>query len=194
MCRTNSRRSFAMRGPIALVGALLLLGAPITNAHGQTGAPPARSTPWNAWAFVRLGGASGAPGAVATSGGGVLTSLGGGVAASHGMLLGMIRVTDSQQLLDGPGVRDDALLAGLRSPGRHAFIAGAIGVDRATAFETSDTGTSTRSARTALAYDFTAHTDFRVGGLALAVAGVVGPPRTSYVALTLGAELGWFGR
>jgi len=30
-------------------------------------------------------------------------------------------------------------------------------------------------------------------GLALAVSGVVGPTKTSYVAVTLGVELGWFG-
>jgi hypothetical protein len=141
-----------------------------------------------------LGGASSAPGAVATSGGGVLTSLGGGIAASRGMLLAMVRVTDSEQLFAGPGVRDNALLVGARSQGNHLFFVGTAGVARATAFESGDSGTSTGPSQTALAYDVSAHTDFRVAGLALAASGVVGPAKTSYVALTLGVELGWFGR
>ena len=58
----------------------------LSQAQTGTGAMPAESTAWQAWAFGRLGGASGAPGAVAMSGGGVLTSLGGGVAASYGMV------------------------------------------------------------------------------------------------------------
>jgi hypothetical protein len=110
------------------------------------------------------------------------------------MALGMVRATDSEQLFVGPGVRDDALLIGLRSRADHLFVAGAAGIDRATAFETGDSGTSTGSAQTAFAYDLSAHADFRIVGLALAISGVVGPQKTSYVAVTLGAELGWFGR
>jgi hypothetical protein len=170
------------------------LSAPVVKVCGQTGATRAESTAWQGWAFARLGGASSAPAAVATSGGGVLTSLGGGIAASHGMVLGMIRVTDSEQLFAGPGVRDNALLIGLRSRGDHLFVVGAVGIDRATAFETGDAGTSTGAPQTAFAYDLSAHADILAAGLALAVSGVVGPQRTSYVAVTLGAELGWFGR
>jgi hypothetical protein len=172
--------------------ALLLVSMRVMKVHAQTAAP---APAWQGWAFVRLGGASSAPGAVATSGGGVLTSLGAGIAASRGMLLAMVRVTGNVQLFVGPGVQDKTLLVGTRSRGDHLFVAGSVGVARATAFETSDGGgTSYGASQTALAYDVSAHTDFRVAGLALAASGVVGPAKTSYVALTLGVELGWFGR
>jgi hypothetical protein len=132
--------------------------------------------------------------AVATSGSGVLTSLGGGVAASYGLLLGMVRVTDSQQLFDGPGVHDNALLAGVRSRGDHLFVAGAVGIGQAAPSETSDAGTATGAQQAGFAYDFSAHADYEVAGVALAISGVAGPPKTSYVAVTVGVELGWFGR
>ena len=171
------------------------LSVPVAKVGGQTRATPAESTGWQAWAFARLGGASSAPAAVATSGGGVLTSLGGGVAVSYGPLAGMVRATDSEQLFVGPGVRDNALLIGLRSQADHLFVVGTAGIARATAFQTTDgAGTITGNPQTAFAYDVSTHADFRVAGLALAVSGVVGPQKTSYVAVTLGAELGWFGR
>jgi hypothetical protein len=195
MCRTQHRGPFLTRAPIASVVGLMLLSAPVMKVSGQTGAAPRDSTAWQAWAFGRLGGASGAPGAVATSGGGVLTSAGGGVAASYGTLVGMLRATDSEQLFVGPGVRDNALLVGVRSRADHLFVACAVGIDRATAFQTTDgSGTITGSPQTAFAYDISAHADFRVVGIALAISGVVGPQRTSYVAVTLGPEFGWFGR
>ena len=195
MYRTHDCRSSLRRAAVASAVGLTLLSPPVMKVSGQAGATLPESTAWRAWAFGRLGGASGAPGAVATSGGGILTSLGGGVAASHGIVVGMIRATDSEQLFVGPGVRDNAVLIGLRSRANHLFVAGAVGVARATAFETTDgSGTSAGTPRTAFAYDVSTHADFQVVGLALAVSGVVGPRKTSYVAVTLGAELGWFGR
>jgi len=176
----------SMLGPAAL-------GLPLIKAGGQSGATLGHTTAWRGWAFARLGGASSAPVSVATSGGGVLTSLSAGVAASYGMVLGMVRVTDSQQLFDGPGVRDNALLVGARSRGDHLFGAGAVGIGQATPSESSDAGTSYGTQQAAFAYDFSAHADYDVLGLALAVSGVVGPTKTSYVAVTLGVELGWFG-
>jgi hypothetical protein len=193
------RRTFVLT-PLsitAIVG-LTLLSTPLTNANGQTSAPSTEAavepTPLLGWAFLRLGGASNAPVAVATSGAGVLVSLGGGVAASHGMFVGMARFTDSEQFFVGPGVRDKALLAGVRTAGHGLFVVGAAGVAQARAFVTSDNGSSANGpSEAALAYDFSAHADFPIAGLALAVAGVVGPQKTSYVALSLGAEVGWFG-
>jgi hypothetical protein len=131
---------------------------------------------------------------VATNGGGVLTSLSGGVAASYGMLIGMVRVTGSQQLFDGPGVVDEALLAGVRSSGDHFFVTGAAGIAQATPSVSGDAGTTNGAAQAAFAYDFAGHAGFRVAALSLAVSGVAGPSKTSYVALSLGVELGWFGR
>jgi hypothetical protein len=193
MCRTQCRGSILTRAIASILG-LTLLGTPLMKVGGQTGATPAAPTAWRGWVFARLGGASSAPVAVATSGAGVLTSLSGGVAASYGPLFGMVRVTDSQQLFDGPGVLDNAMLAGVRSRGDHLFVAGAIGIAQATPSETSDAGTATGPHQAGFAYDVSAHADFSVAGLALAISGVVGPQRTSYVAVTLGAELGWFGR
>lgn len=173
---------------------LTLLSAPIMTVGGQTGGTPAESTAWQGWAFLRLGAASSVPWAVATAGHYALISAGGGVAASHGMVLGMVRATDSEPIV-GQGVRDDALLIGMRSRSDYLFVAGAVGIDRATPRVTTDgAGNTTGSPQTAFAYDLSAHADYGIVGLALSVSGVVGPQRTSYGAVTLGAELGWFGR
>jgi len=181
---------------IAAALVLILSGTPLMPARGQAAVmTSAESRAWLVWAFARLGGASSAPVAVATSGGGVLTSVAGGIVASHGALLGMVRATDSEQFFVGPGERDNALLIGLRSLDHHFFATGAVGIARATAFQTSDGGgTSTGNRQTAFAYDVSGHGVFRAAGLALTIAGVVGPQKTSYVAVTLGAEIGWFGR
>jgi hypothetical protein len=107
----------------------------------------------------------------------------------------MVRVTDSEQLFVGPGVRDNALLAGVRSRGDHLFVTGAVGIGQATPFMTTDgAGTNTGASEAVFAYDLAGHAAFRAAGLAFAISGVVGPQKTSYVAVTLGAELGWFGR
>ena len=195
IARAHHRGSFTTWARVGAILGVALVSIPLRTVRGQTVATSPEPTEWQVWAFGRLGGASSAPGAVATSGGGVLTSLGGGVAASYGPLLGMVRVTDSEQLFVGPGVRDDALLVGVRSRDDHLFAAGAVGIARATAFQTTDgSGTITGSPRTTFGYDGSVHAAFRAAGIALSVSGVVGPQKTSYVAVALGVELGWFGR
>jgi hypothetical protein len=87
-------------------------------------------------------------------------------------------------------VRDDALLAGVRSRGDGLFLAAAAGIARVTAFEKFESETRTGAPRTGFAYDFSAHADVDIVGLSLAVSGVVGPRKTSYLVLTLGAEVG----
>ena len=89
----------------------------------------------------------------------------------------MVRATDSEQLFVGPGVRDNALLIGLRSRADHVFVAGACrycaghGVPK-----TDGSGTITGTPQTAFAYDLSAHADFWAAGFALAVSGVVRTP------------------
>jgi hypothetical protein len=45
----------------------------------------------------------------------------------------------------------------------------------------------------ALHLSLSAHADYRVAGFSLALSGVLGPPPVRFVALSFGAELGWFG-
>lgn len=174
---------------------IALLAAPSRELVAQAGVTHPEPTSIRAWAFARLGGASGAPVGVATSGGGVLTSASAGVAVSDGMLLGMVKLSDSFQFMDGPEIRDWALLAGVRSRGDHVFIAGAAGIAQARPFENGDSGGGpVGSQEAALAYDLSAHADYRVAGVSFSISGVYGPAKRSYVAALLGLEAGWFGR
>lgn len=179
---------------VLLVGATLL-AAPWRELAAQAGVIRPEPTPIRVWAFARLGGASSAPVSVATSGGGVLTSGSAGVAVSDGVLLGMVKLSDSFQFMDGPEIRDWALLGGVRSRGNHVFVAGAAGIAEARPFENGDSGGGpVGSQEAALAYDLSAHADYRVAGLSFSISGVYGPAKRSYVAALLGVEAGWFGR
>jgi hypothetical protein len=168
---------------------VIVLCAPSRTVAAQTGIRP--KAPWRGWAFARAGAGSNAPGSVATSGAGALVAISGGIVVSHGLAVGMVRISDNGQW-DGFGVRDRALLAGIRSRGEHFFVVGAAGLAQATPFITSDGGGSTGAAEAALAYDLSAHAAYGAG-LSLAVSGAVGPAKTSYVSLSLGVELGMFG-
>jgi hypothetical protein len=170
-----------------------LVATPSSTTRAQ-GASPAATTPaqWRAWAFGRIG-----PSQTDKPDRPIFALLSGGVAASHGAILGMIRASDNEDpsFRDSqtPGMQDYAVLAGARSRGDRLFIAGAAGVARSTPADVfSATGTPL-SSQLAPAFDISAHADYRVAGLALNLSGALGPPRTRYVALSLGAELGWFG-
>jgi hypothetical protein len=178
----------------------MLLSAPLTSARAQTTAPPAvadtttEPKPLLAWAFLRLGAGSLGPRIPARTPDDQVPSLSAGLAGSIGPFVGMARFTDSEAIFEGPGVEDQALLAGVRSGGHDLFVVGAAGLARAKAVENFDNGSGTHGpSEAALAYDLSAHADFRIIGLGLAVSGVVGAERTTYIALTLGLELGWFG-
>jgi hypothetical protein len=173
-----------------------LLSTPARELTAQAGGRRPESQPIRAWGFVRLGGAATAPVAVATSGAGVLTSASAGIAASDGVLLAMVKASDSFQLMYGSEIRDWACLAGVRSRGSHAFVAAAAGVARARPFENGDEGNGgpVGSPQTALAYDLSAHSDYRVAGVSFSISGVAAAPKRSYVAALLGVEAGWFGR
>ncbi len=92
-----------------------------------------------------------------------------------------------------PGVQDYALLAGLRSRGDDLWAAAAVGLAQATDGE-SRVGRLTPLHRAMATYDLSAHADYLVVGSVLSLSGTLGPADTRYVALTLGVELGWFGR
>src|SRR5689334_3793332 len=144
------------------------------------------SPEWRAWAFGRVGAGRGGPFANSS---GVLTSLTGGVAASYGSMLAMVRATDTERCcsIDSPsnGVQDYALLAGLRSRGDRLFVAGAAGIARATPIGgTTGVGTLTPDRRLAPAFDVSAHGDLVAAGIALTISGVLGPNAgTRYLAV-----------
>ena len=169
-----------------------LLAAPPRHVGAQAAAA-ARPGEWSEWAFGRLGSARtsqidghGRPGAV-------LGSLAFGIGASHGAILGMARVTDTQSWSfgDSPstGVQDYALLAGLRSRRERVFVSGAAGL----ALATPSRGALNAESGLAPTYDLTAHADYGIGGVALTVSGVLGPASIRYLAASLGVELGSFG-
>jgi hypothetical protein len=167
------------------------LAAPMCQLGAQA-AVVAPSPQWRVWGFGSVGPARtwqldtrGRPNAV-------YASLAGGLAASYGTILGIVRVTDSERFSFGDTfsnkIYDYAVLAGARSRGDRLFIAAAAGVANATL----DRGSSSVELL-APAFDLSAHADYRVAGVALALSGVLGPASTRYVAISLGAEVGWLG-
>lgn len=97
----------------------------------------------------------------------------------------------------GTGVRDQAILAGLRTGGHRAFGSAALGYARAEQYETGGAQCSAPQACThagAMAVDLSLHVNWLVPGLAVSYSGTVGPAPVAYSAYTLALELGWFGR
>jgi hypothetical protein len=91
----------------------------------------------------------------------------------------------------GTGVRDAGILAGVRTSGHRAFASAALGYARANPYHSNDPSEPSVGV---MAYDVAVHANAYVPGIALAFSGDVGPSRATYVAVTLSAELGWFGR
>lgn len=60
-------------------------------------------------------------------------------------------------------------------------------------FNSDDGGSSEGSDSGALGYDLSGHAAYRLAGLELALSGVAGGSQRSYVALTLGLDVGWLG-
>jgi hypothetical protein len=181
---------------LALPVSVVLLCAVPRGLVAQADVVRREATPIRAWGFVRLGAAASDPVAVATSGAGVLTSASAGIAASDGVVLAMVKASDSFQLLYGPEIRDWAFLAGARSRGDRFVVAGAAGAAFTRPFENGDEGNGgpVGSQQRALAYDLSAHWDYRVAGISFSISGVTGRPKRSYVAALIGIEAGWFGR
>jgi hypothetical protein len=162
---------------------MALLTAPFRGAGAQMEAGE-----WRAWAFGRAGAAAASK---ADLRGQMLPSVGAGIAASYGPLLGMVRATDiepgSFEDNAGTGMTEYAVLAGVRSPGERLFVAGAAGIGESAQHVTLN------SNQLVPAFDLSAHADYRFVGVALTISGVLGPSSARYVALSLGAELGKLG-
>jgi hypothetical protein len=190
-----SRLVHQARGPMISCLGLALLAAPPSRIGAQAAATA--STEWRGWSFVRVGPAQTSRVDLHGRADALLGSLGGGVAASYGPILGMVRATDTEDwsFRDSRilGMRDYAVLAGARSRGDRLFVAGAAGIAQSTAEGLNANGTSNFSRQLAPAFDLSAHADYRVGGLALTISGVLGRANARYVAVSLGAEVGWFG-
>jgi hypothetical protein len=162
---------------------IALLMIPVLSAGAQMAAGN-----WRGWAFGRVGAAAASK---ADLRGNTLLSLGVGVAASHGALLGMVRANDiepgSFEDNAGSGITDYSALVGARSPGERLFVTAAAGIG-----QSSQHGTL-NSSQLVPAFDLSAHADYRFVGVAFTVSGVLGPSSTRYIAISLGAELGRLG-
>jgi hypothetical protein len=190
----STMRPRAFRIPLASILCLFfpLLAAPYRRIDAQPAVAPSQ-TDWSAWAFGRLG-----PAKTSLPGSPIFGSFGGGVVVSRGAIVGMFRVTDNENTVieDNPptGEHDYAVLAGVRSRGERLFVTGAAGLARSSPTDLRNNfGELTPERKLAPAFDLSAHADYIVAGLSLAVSGVLGPPPARYVTVSLGAELGWFG-
>jgi hypothetical protein len=86
-------------------------------------------------------------------------------------------------------LEDIALLVGLRTSARRAFLLGAVGFANVDRPAGSGGGSSA-----AVAYSLQASANYRYVGLAAEVFGAQGSDRASYQGIALSAQLGWFGR
>ena len=195
-CFGRARRYIGMRtlaGTRRLGVALMLAAAPYTLSAQRPGdavvAPPL--PPIAAWASIGLG-----PGTVAQS-----SSAFAGAARANltvGRLLFMYRSAGVGPFLgSGDGVNDEAFLVGVRTSGHRLFAMAAVGFDSARRYHDCMEGctrTTDASRTSALAWDLSLHANALVPGLSLSYAGALGSSHVRYSALTLGVELGWFGR
>jgi hypothetical protein len=193
------RAALLARGCVAralfLSAALLPVLAAAAAAQGlpdsSVDAVPRLALPVAAWASASLG-----PGSVGKSpAGGVASALSGTL--SVGPLLVIVRGSDVGPYMSaGDGVNASSVLVGARTSGSRLFASGALGLSRARHYHECDQCgyRTTDSPSDALAYDVTLHANAYVVGLALSLSGNAGSGVASYSAVTLGVELGWFGR
>jgi hypothetical protein len=87
------------------------------------------------------------------------------------------------------------MLVGVRSSGRRAFAAAALGYAEARPYRRCEcsTGPDPRPQVHGLAYDITLHANAVVPGVAVSFSGIARAPRANYQAVSLALELGWFG-
>jgi len=94
----------------------------------------------------------------------------------------------------GAGVNDVALMAGVRTSGRHTFFTATAGLARATPVESCDACGDLRfPSQGALAYEAGAHANWTVIGVGATLSGVDGTGRAHYVAITVSFQAGDFG-
>lgn len=170
---------------------LAVLSRPVeAQAPGGTG-----STPWAVWGFGRFGVAETSQLNIHGSAGASLPSVAGGVGASRGPIVGLIRASTAMRgvFSDVPttGLQDLAALAGMRSQAEHLVVVAAAGVAEARQTGEPSIG-SPNPTQAALAYDLSAHATSHMAALALAFSGVVGPARVRYAALSLEVDFGRF--
>lgn len=97
----------------------------------------------------------------------------------------------------GDGVRDAAVLAGVRTAGRRVFGSAALGYGRANHYRQGGENSGAEQVDPSvgtLAYDVAAHANYGIAGMAVCLSGNVAPAPIRYSALTLAFEFGWFGR
>ncbi len=184
----------AARGCIALL-ALVVAVPRASSAQSATDTKPI-ATAWGdsvaVWASAGIGPASGADQA---------SGLLGGVAratASVGPWLITYRASDVGPFLtSGSGVEETAVLAGMRTAGHRLFVSGAAGYSRAKPYRQGSMDSGGQRAfspgESALAYEVTLHANAYVPGIALSLTGDIGRSKSTYSAITLSFELGWFG-
>jgi hypothetical protein len=95
----------------------------------------------------------------------------------------------------GSGVQERGVLLGARSGGRRLFATGALGYVRANPYHQSDNSSDAdvQPSVAAVGYDVTVHANAILVGLAFGLSGNIGSSNTSYAAVTLSLEAGWFG-
>lgn len=175
-----------------------LLSTPIWRTGAQAAVMAPRE--WRAWAYGRVGVGRGgaAEPDLFRQNDARLGSVAAGVVASYGAILGMVRVNDTETFSFSDaahnGVQDYAVLAGVRSRDDRLFVASAAGLARATPIGPANgLGSFNPERRVVPTFDLSAHAEYRVVGLAVTFSGNLGPADTRYLAVSLGAELGWFG-
>lgn len=169
---------------VALCPATALAQAP-GDSTGTTGHSHPRIA---GWISLGLGGGQG------KSGGFGVVAAGN---ASIGALLLTYRESDFGPFIAaGDGVRDHAVLVGVRSRWPRLFASAALGYGEASQYHQCDQCgvTTVDPAVSVMAYDVRLHANYFVPGLAISWSGVSGPARVRYDGITVALELGWFGR
>jgi hypothetical protein len=179
---------------VAGIAGLLFAAAPASAkaqaASGDTVARTWRSGPLRLWLAGGLGPSSffQASGAAARS----------SITVAYGRAVVFRRSLAAFDGIDGYLSTDEtSLLAGYRSPGRHRYYILALG-SASTIWQDGHgycaSPCAFRYESNGVAYDLGVHATRMLGGFAVNVSGVVGPPKARVLAVVLSPELGWFGR
>lgn len=171
----------------AMAFAIVLSGS---RGAAQSSASASRiDGPQNGWVSVSLGyGGNAGSSSVAAA------ALAGWYSA--GSIVGGVRTSAVTPLFSGESVDDIEALVGMRTPGRRAFLLGALGYASVHSYRTCEC--SPNPSRddprvSGLAYSLQALANIKYVGTGAEIFGAVGPGRASMHALALSLQLGWFG-